>query len=260
MPKFAANLTWLFNEIDFTERFSAAASFGFRAAECQFPYQWDAELLSQECSAAELQMIMFNMPPGELDEGEYGLAALPGRESDFRQSVDLALKYATTLNCPMLHMLAGIVPEGDSHDEYLETYIKNLAWAAGVCAPLDITVLVEPINTFERPGYLISTTGQAREAIRQCNMENVAMQFDFHNAQLMEGNLTALLTGNLRYIRHMQIAGVPNRTPPDQGELNYPYLFDLVDSSGYQGWLGCEFRPGDNTVAGLSLLKQYGLG
>ena len=259
MPKFAANLTWLFNEFDFTERFSAAAGLGFKAAECQFPYQWDAELLSDVCSAAELQMIMFNMPPGKLDEGEYGLASIPGRESDFRQSVGQALKYATVLNCRMLHMLAGIVPEGASHNEYLETYIKNLAWAADVCARHNITVLVEPINTFERPGYLISTTGQARAAIQKCAMDNVAMQFDFHNAQLMEGNLTALLTDNLGYIRHMQIAGVPNRTPPNQGEMNYPYLFDLVDRLGYQGWLGCEFRPGENTRAGLSWLKQYGL-
>jgi len=259
MPNFAANLTWLFDELEFTERFSAAADVGFRAAECQFPYQWDAKLLSDQCLSAELQMIMFNMPPGRLEEGEYGLAALPGREPEFRQSVDQALAYATTLNCRMLHMLAGIVQDGASRDEYLETYIKNLAWAAGECALHDITVLVEPINTFERPGYLISTTGQAREAIQQCAMENVAMQFDFHNAQLMEGNLTSLLTDNLEYIRHMQIAGVPSRTPPNQGEMNYPYLFDLVDRLGYQGWLGCEFRPGENTRDGLSWLKQFGL-
>jgi hydroxypyruvate isomerase len=260
MPNFAANLTWLFNELNFTERFSAAAGLGFKAVECQFPYQWDTKLLRDDCSSAGQQMIMFNTPPGKLDEGEYGLAALPGRESDFRQSIDLALTYATALNCPMLHMLAGIVPDGASYNEYLETYVKNLAWAAAVCAQNGITVLIEPINTFERPGYLISTTGQAREAIRQCGMDNIAIQFDFHNAQLMEGNLTALLNDNLSYIRHMQIAGVPNRTPPDQGEMNYPYLFDLVDRSGYQGWLGCEFRPGKNTPAGLAWLKQYGLG
>lgn len=260
MPKFAANLTWLFNEFDFTERFSAAAGLGFQAVECQFPYQWDVELLGDKCSSAELQMIMFNMPPGKLDEGEYGLAALPGREPEFRQAIDQALNYATTLNCRMLHVLAGIVPDGASRDEHLRTYIKNLAWAAGVCERHGITVLIEPINTFERPGYLISTSGQAREAIQQCATDNVAMQFDFHNVQLMEGNLTTLLTDNFKYIRHMQIAGVPNRTPPDQGEINYPYLFDFVDRLGYQGWLGCEFRPGENTRDGLSWSKQYGLG
>lgn len=260
MPKFAANLTWMFNEYDFPERFDAARKLNFKAVECQFPYAWESALLAGRQSAAGLQMIMFNMPPGDMDEGEYGLAALPGREQEFQESVELALAYAGVLNCHMLHMLAGITTPDYSRQEYLDTYIRNLRWAAKQCAKSDVVVLVEPINTIERPGYLISTTAQARQVIQQADLDNVAMQFDFHNAQLMEGNLTAALHTNLKYIRHMQIAGVPNRTPPDQGEMNYAYLFGLVDELGYQGWLGCEFRPGDKTTDGLSWAKDFGIG
>ena len=260
MPKFAANLTWMFNEYDFPERFAAARNLNFQAVECQFPYPWDKALLADRLQAADLQMIMFNMPPGSMEEGEYGLAALTGRELEFQDAVDVALTYADTLNCQMLHMLAGIVPKHLSREECWGNYVKNLGWAAKKCAESKVIVLVEPINTFEKPGYLISTTEEARKAIEEVGLDNVAMQFDFHNAQLMEGNLTTALQTNLKYIRHMQIAGLPNRTPPDKGELNYAYLFDLIDELGYQGWLGCEFRPGEKTADGLSWARAFGIG
>ena len=260
MPKFAANLTWMFNEYDFPDRFVAARNLNFQAVECQFPYAWDKALLADRLRSAELQMIMFNMPPGNMEEGEYGLAALTGREGEFQDAVDLALTYADALDCRMLHMLAGIVPQHLSPEECRENYIESLTWAATRCAKSDAVVLVEPINTFEKPGYLISTTEQARKAIEEVGLTNVAMQFDFHNAQLMEGNLTTALKTNLKYIRHMQIAGLPNRTPPDEGEMNYGYLFDLVDDLGYQGWLGCEFRPGEKTADGLSWARAFGIG
>jgi len=260
MPKFAANLTWMFNEHDFPERFAAAVGLGFEAAECQFPYEWEAQLLADNCSLAGLQMIMFNMPPGAPGRGEYGLAALPGRESEFQESVQHALTYADALNCRMLHMLAGIVPADQCRQKYLETYIQNLEWAAKECARSDVAVLLEPINTFERPGYLISTTSEARYVIEQIESANVAMQFDVHNAQLMEGNLSRALRSNFSNIGHIQIAGVPDRTPPDVGEINYPYLFDLIDELGYTGWVGCEFRPGERTVDGLVWAASYGIG
>lgn len=260
MPRFAANLTWMFHEHDFPDRFVAARDLGFTAAECQFPYAWDAGLLAERQVAAGMPLIMFNMPPGDMESGEYGLACLPGREAEFQDTVGTALEYAAELNCRMLHVLAGIVPSDEARDRCLDTFLENLDWAARACLEAGVVVLVEPINTVERPGYLITTTVEARQALGRVEADNVAMQFDFHNVQLMEGNLTAVLTRNLHYIRHMQVAGIPGRTPPDRGELNYPYLFDLVDELGYQGWLGCEFRPGDVTAEGLAWAGPYGLG
>lgn len=260
MPKFAANLTWLFNEYDFLDRFEAARQLNFRAVECQFPYAWEVGTLAAKQDASGLEVLMFNTPSGDMSGGEYGLAALPKRESEFKESVALALTYAQALNCRMLHMLAGIVPPHMDREEFHATFVSNLKWAAGECRKSDVTVLLEPINTVERPGYLISTTREARRAIHQAGADNVAMQFDFHNTQLMEGNLTATLENNLEYIRHMQIAGVPDRTPPDRGEMNYDYLFDLVDRLGYEGWLGCEFRSGKNTREALSWARKYGIG
>jgi len=260
MPKFAANLTWMFHEFAFLDRFEAAQELGFEAVECQFPYQWERQDLAERLGASGLQQIMFNMPPGNADSGEYGLAGLPGRANEFQDSVGKALEYADALDCPMLHMLAGIVPSDRSREDCLDTLIENLNWAAEACARSGVTVLMEPINTFERPGYLISTTVEARQAMEQIRCDNVAMQFDFHNAQLMEGNLTAVLESNFHLVRHMQIAGVPGRTPPDNGEINYPYVFALVDELGYEGWIGCEFRCGEPTVNGLGWAGMFGIG
>lgn len=260
MPKFAANLTWMFHECDFLDRFTVARKLNFEAVECQFPYAWNHSILAQRQADSQLQMVMFNTPPGNMDEGEYGIAALPGREREFKQSVLRALLYAEALNCKMLHVLAGITPRHQDKDRYCSTYLSNLNWAAEECEKSNVTVLVEPINTFERPGYLITTTAEAANMIRQADSTNVAMQYDFHNAQLMEGNLTAVLASNVEYIRHMQIAGVPGRTPPDRGEMNYQYLFELVDKLGYQGWLGCEFQTGDSSTEALSWARNYGIG
>ena len=260
MPKFAANLTWLFHEHEFIDRFAAAGEFGFQAVECQFPYAWEREILADRRAASELELVMFNTPPGSLDDGEYGLAALPGREQEFKESITHALSYADALDCRMLHILAGIVPEKQDRERYCSTYLANLKWAAEECGKSDVFILLEPINTIERPGYLISTTTDARRFIQQLDTDNIAMQFDFHNAQLMEGNLTTALQVNLEYIRHMQIAGVPDRAPPDKGEMNYDYLFELIDQLGYDGWVGCEFRSGQSTKDALGWAKKYGIG
>ena len=260
MPKFAANLTWMFHEHEFTDRFGAARDLGFEAVECQFPYEWEKGLLAERLAASGLQQVMFNMPPGDTEKGEYGLAGLPGRSGEFRESVAKALEYANALGCRMLHVLAGIIPSGSSRRDCMDIYVENVRWAALQCARSDVTVLVEPINTFERPGYLISTSVEARQAIERIGGDNLGMQFDFHNAQLMEGNLTAVLESSIPYVRHMQIAGVPGRTPPDRGEINYPYLFQLVDDLGYTGWIGCEFRCGEPTAGGLRWARNFGIG
>jgi hydroxypyruvate isomerase len=260
MPRFAANLTWMFHEHAFVDRFAAARDLGFEAVECQFPYEWEQGELSERLAASGLEQIMFNMPPGDADSGDYGLAGLPGRRGELQDSVGKALEYAAAMQCTMLHMLAGIVPPDQPRQKYLDAFIDNLGWAAAECARSGVTVLVEPINTFERPGYLISTTVEAQHAIAQVNTDNVAMQFDFHNVQLMEGNLTAILRASFPLIRHMQIAGIPGRTPPDKGELNTPYLFDCVDQLGYTGWIGCEFRCGEPTAGGLVWAKPFGIG
>ena len=260
MPKFAANLTWMFKEHDFPDRFKAAADAGFKAVECQFPYDFSPQLLAEKRQAAGVSQIMFNSPPGNADAGEYGLAGLPGRTQEFQDSIHKALEYARALDCRWIHVLAGIVPDDDFEPRCREAYLENIAWAAGTLAPEGVGVLLEPINTVERSGYLLSLTAQARDALDKLELDNVAIQYDFHNAQLMEGRITLTLESNIAYIRHMQIAGLPNRTPPDEGETNHVYLFDLIDRLGYDGWVGCEYRPKGTTLESLAWAKPYGIG
>ncbi len=264
MPRFAANLGWMLQEVPMLERFQLARDLGFQAVECPLPYEFGAPDLADACEAAGLEFIMLNAPPGDMQAGEYGLAGLAGRESEFRDSIDLALDYATRLNSRHIHVLAGIVPAGQRIESCRELYCENLAWAAERCAREQVGVLIEPINTYERPGYLTTRTSEARAALAQVGHDNLAIQYDFHNAQLMEGSITATLTENIHLIRHMQIAGVPGRTPPDEGEMNYAYLFQLIDDLGYQGWVGCEYRPhGTHTGASresLSWAGPYGIG
>ncbi|HSS64250.1 MAG TPA: TIM barrel protein, partial [Gammaproteobacteria bacterium] len=224
MPKFAANLSWMFTEHAFPDRFQAAADAGFEAVEVQLPYDFPADELAARRRAAGVKQIMFNAPPGAMEAGEYGLAGLPGREQEFRDSIGRSLDYAAALDCRLIHVLAGIVPEGHSVDRCWETYLENVAWAADACARAGAGVLLEPINTVERPGYLVSLTTRAREAVDRIGRDNVGIQYDFHNAQLMEGRITRTLEANIAFIRHMQIAGLPNRTRPDEGEMNYRYL------------------------------------
>lgn len=264
MPKFAANLSWLLQEYSWLDRFDAAQKLGFKAVECQFPYDYPAEELAEACAAANLEFIMFNAPPGDLAAGEYGLSGLPGREAEFQDSIGVALDYAKVLRSRFIHVLAGIVPAGENSECYREVYIENLSWAAAQAQEAGVGILIEPINTYERPGYLTTLTSEAAQVLRLVDSPNLGIQFDFHNAQLMEGYLTRSLETHIGVIRHMQIAGIPGRTPPDQGELNYSYYFDLVDRLEYQGWIGCEYRPigvGDGaTKSSLDWASKFGLG
>lgn len=260
MPRFAANLTWMFNEHAFTDRFQAAADAGFKAVEIQLPYEHPPEVLARHRDAAGVSQIMFNAPPGNMRAGEYGISGLPGREAEFRDSVAQALEYAGALDCQWIHVLAGIVPQGVTAEQCWNTYLENVAWAADRCADAGVGVLLEPINTVERSGYLVSLTAEARQAVASLGRANVGIQYDFHNAQLMEGRLTRTLKDNIEMIRHMQVAGLPDRTPPDDGEMNFHYLFELVDQLGYEGWIGCEYRPRGSTLESLGWAKAYGIG
>ena len=264
MPKFAANLSWLLQDLPMPRRLQAACDLGFEAVECRFPYEYAAKELAGHCDAAGLEFVMFNAPPGDMQAGEYGISCLPGRKAEFEASIEAALAYAATLRAQFVHVLAGKVPPNELRERYVDVYVENLSWACAACEREGVGVLIEPINTYEMPGYLTSLTAHAIETMALVDNPNLGIQYDFHNAQLMEGSITKTLEQHISSIRHMQIANVPGRLPPGSGELNFPYLFDLIDRLGYQGWVGCEYRPqGDHPASTRESLfwgKKFGLG
>lgn len=255
MPKFAANLSMMFNEVDFLDRFDAAAMAGFKGVEFLFPYDWDAVELRAKLEAAGLAQALFNLPPGDFAKGDRGFGAMPGREADFDAALDKALAYADTLDCELLHVMSGIVPAGVSRDACTETLVANLRRAAPKAAASGRTLIIEPINTRDIPGYFLNTQDQARAIIEAVGADNVGLQFDFYHCQIVEGDLARTFERQLDLVRHVQIAGVPERHEPNVGEINYPYLFDLMDRLGYDGWVGCEYRPKAGTVEGLGWMK-----
>ena len=260
MPKFAANLSFLFQELPFLERFDAARKAGFEAVEYLFPYDHDPAEIAARLDANGLTQALFNLPPGDWQAGERGLAALPGREADFRASVEEALPYAEALGCERLHVMAGVVPTGADARACEETYVANLAFAAGALREAGARALIEPLNATDMPGYLLSTSGHARRVVETVGGDNLFLQYDLYHRQIMEGNLVAGFERHRPIIAHIQIAGVPGRHEPSLGEINYPYLFDVIDESGYDGWIGCEYRPLRGTLEGLGWLAAYGIG
>ena len=256
MPRFAANLTMLFNEVPFPERFAAAAAAGFTGVECLFPYAHPADELAGLLAAHGLQQALFNLPPGDWDAGERGLAALPGREAEFRASVDTALAYARALRCPTLHVMAGLVPEGADHDAMHRTYVENLRHAADAAVADGVTLVIEPLNDRDVPGYFLPRIDGAAAIVAEVDRPNVGLQFDCYHVQIMDGDLATRLARHAPLVRHVQIASVPERHEPDTGEVAYPYLFDLLDRLGYAGWVGCEYRPATTTVAGLGWMPS----
>lgn len=258
--RFIANLSWLCKEVDLPDRFALAASLGFKAVECGLPYEVSAEEFYAGWKKGGLPLVMINAATGDMTAGEYGLAALPGREADFRSAFEASLAYALPTGCHFLHVLAGIVPADSDRDACIDTYIDNLKWACSVCAGHGMQVLIEPINTVERPGYFLSRTDQAAAVIEQVGRDDIGIQYDTHNAQLMEGDLTRTLTRFFDRIHHIQVAGLPDRSPPDRGELNHDHIFALLESLGYAGWIGCEYRPGPDTAATLGWAKRFGIG
>jgi len=256
MPRFSANVTHLFTEVPFLERFAAAAACGFKGVECLFPYANSAGEVADAVSMAEIKMALFNAPPGDFAAGERGLSALPGRQQDFRDSFEVALNYAELLDCQNIHVLAGVVPE-DQWDDALETYFGNLAIAAEMAKELDITVLIEPIVM---DGYFLIRPDDAVQAVEEVGAKNLKILYDIYQAQLAQGAVTDFLDNHLDKIAHIQIAGVPGRHEPDRsGELNWPYLFDLLDAHGFDGWVGAEYVPRNGTHAGLTWAKDWGI-
>ena len=264
MPRFAANLSMLYNDVDFLDRFAAAARDGFKAVEYLFPYAYPAQELTQRLQANGLQQVLFNAPPGNWDAGERGLACLPGREAEFREGIAKAIDYAQALQCPCIHVMAGLAPQGADAATVRATYIANVRYAAEQAAPHGIQILLEPINGRDMPGFFLSRQDQAHTLIAEIGATNVKVQMDLYHAQIVEGDLAMKIRQYLPtgHVGHLQIAGVPERHEPDVGEVNYTYLFQLLDRLGYDSWIGCEYRPARGaaphaTSDGLGWLKPW---
>ena len=255
MPKFAANLSMMFNEHDFPNRFAAAAKAGFDAVEFLFPYDYSPAEVAQWHKENNLKNVLFNLPPGDWAAGERGIAALPGRETEFRAGVAKAVEYALALGTPQLHMMAGLVPAGSDMAIHRKTYFENMKFAAQALAKHNLNLLLEPINTRDMPGYFLNTQVQAHELRVESGEPNVKVQMDFYHAQIMEGDLAETFKKYFKDIGHTQIASVPKRNEPDDGEVNYPYLYQLLDEMGYEGYVGCEYRPKGKTEDGLAWFK-----
>lgn len=257
MPRFAANLTMMYNEHAVLDRFAAAAQDGFKAVEFLFPYDFLATELKARLDTHGLTQVLFNAPPGDWAAGERGIASLPGREDEFRRSIDSALDYVRVLGNRTLHVMAGLIAPGQSRERHREVYLKNLAYAAKTLQAEGITLIIEPINTRDMPGFFLNRQDDAQAICAEVGATNLKVQFDCYHCQIVEGDLALKLQRDMAGIGHIQIAGVPERHEPDIGELNYPYLFELIDTLGYDGWIGCEYRPRAGTSAGLGWLKPY---
>jgi hydroxypyruvate isomerase len=257
MPKFAANLSMLYGEHDFLERFAAAAKDGFRGVEYLFPYAYEKQALVDALKNNKLSQVLHNMPAGDWDAGERGLACLPDRVGEFQDGVGKAIDYARALGCTQLHAMAGIRPNGVDSDKIAKTYIENLRFAAGETKKAGIKLLIEAINTIDIPGFYLSTSAQALAVIDTAGSDNLYFQYDIYHMQVMEGDLVRTIEKNLAKIPHMQLADNPGRHEPGSGEINYPFLFDAIDRMGYKGWIGCEYKPKAGTTAGLGWLRPY---
>jgi hydroxypyruvate isomerase len=251
MPRFAANLSMLFTEVPFLDRFDRAAAAGFEAVEFLFPYPYPVKELRRRLDANGLALVLHNLPAGDWDAGERGIACHPDRVDEFRLGVSAALRYAQELDVPQLNCLAGIAPTGVSTDTLHRTLVGNLRYAADKLQRAGIKLLLEPVNTFDMPGFHVSRSSQALELIDEVGAGNLLLQYDLYHAQRMEGELAATLQRHLARIGHVQLADNPGRHEPGTGEINYPYLFELLDRIGYDGWVGCEYRPAGATEAGL---------
>ncbi|HVP52972.1 MAG TPA: 2-oxo-tetronate isomerase [Terriglobales bacterium] len=255
MPKFAANLSMLFTELDFLARFAAAARCGFTGVEYLFPYAYSKEQLAEALRKHGLTQVLHNLPAGDWERGERGIACHPDRIGEFQEGVGRAIDYARALGCGQINCLAGIatVPQDRARD----AFIANLKHAAPRLAEHGIKLLIEPINTRDMPGFFLSTSAQALDIMNEANEPNLYLQYDIYHMQMMEGNLAATIKQNLARIAHIQVADVPGRHEPGTGEINYKFLFQHLDMIGYQGWVGCEYKPLAKTEDGLGWLAPY---
>lgn len=258
MPKLAANLTMLFNEVPFMERFDAAAKAGFKGVEFLFPYAFDAAEIAGKLKANQLELVLHNLPAGNWEGGERGIACHPDRVAEFREGVATALTYGKTLGVKQINCLAGIMPKDVTHEAAQETLVANLTYAASQCKAAGIRLLIEPINIYDIPGFFLTTTKQALEVIRQTGSDNLFVQYDIYHMQRMEGELVNTIKANLPMIGHIQLADTPGRFEPGTGEINYAYLLPMLDTLGYTGWIGCEYKPKAGTVEGLGWRSMIG--
>jgi hydroxypyruvate isomerase len=257
MPQFAANLTMLFNEAPFLERFDLAGKAGFKAVEFLFPYAFSAQEIKAQLDKNQLQLVLHNLPAGDWDAGERGIACHPERIDEFRVGVSKAIEYAKTLGVGQVNCLAGKIPEGANSDVVRATFIENLRFAASELKKANLRLLIEPINTFDIPGFYLSRTTQAIEIMDEVGADNLYLQYDIYHAQRMEGELANTIQKYLPHIAHIQLADNPGRNEPGTGEINYRYLFAYLDRIGYKGWIGCEYKPATTTEAGLSWLSEH---
>ena len=253
MLRFAANLSFMYGEHAFPDRFAAAAADGFKAVEYLFPYEYPATQLASWLEEHGLVQALFNAPPGDWAAGERGLASLPGKENEFRSGMHRAFEYATVLKCRKIHVMAGLQPGSRS------TFVSNLAWAAALAEPAGIELMLEPINTRDMPGYFLNRQDEAHTIVDEVGSPALKVQMDLYHCQIVEGDVSMKLRKYLpqKTVGHIQIASVPARNEPDQGELNYDYVLDLIDELGFDGWIGCEYRPKGGTSEGLGWFRKH---
>lgn len=256
MPKFAANLTMLFNEHDFLDRFQAAAEAGFKGVEYLFPYAYDKQQLADKLQQHGLTQVLHNLPAGDWDGGERGIAILPERVGEFQDGVGRAIEYAAALGCKQVNCLAGKLAEGADRELAHKTFVSNLQFAAAKLKEAGLRLLVEPINTFDIPGFYLNRTEQAAALLQDVGSDNLFIQYDVYHAQRMEGELANTMKKHLDKIAHIQIADNPGRNEPGTGEINYAWLFKYIDSLGYQGWIGGEYKPAGVTKDGLGWMSE----
>ena len=257
MPKFAANLSFLFTDAPFPERFARAAAAGFRGVEYLFPYDYPAREVAEWLRDSDLEQVLFNLPPGDWAAGERGLACLPDRRGEFAESVDRALDYAMVLDCRRLHCMAGLRPRDVPEAELAATYVANLRYAADRAAGIGAMLTIEPINSrIDMPGYWLDDIAKALRLLDAIDRPNVRLQYDIYHAQIIAGDLARTLEAQIGRIGHVQVADNPGRHEPGSGEIAYPFLFDLLDRLGYDGWVGCEYKPRGTTEGGLGWMSR----
>ncbi len=257
MPRFAANLTMMFNEVPFLDRFEAAAAAGFTGVEYLFPYDFEKRALAALLQRFGLAQVLHNLPAGNWSSGERGIAILPDRIGEFRDGVSRAIDYAGALGCTQLNCLAGIAPPGADRKALQATFVANLAFAAEQLKRAGIRLLIEPINTRDLPGFFLNRTSDAVALIDEVGTDNLFIQYDVYHMQIMEGDLARTIAANLGRIAHIQLADNPGRNEPGSGEINYPFLYRRLDALGYGGWIGCEYKPATTTAEGLGWFAPF---
>lgn len=260
MPRFAANLSLMFGEVAFLDRFAAAVESRFSAVEYQFPYAFDRRDIASAARDAHLPVVLHNTPPGDFDKGERGLGCIPGRQAEFRDQVTLAIDYARAVGCTKIHVMAGIWPDGAKEEDLNKVFVENLRHAGKEAAKVGIDILIEPLSRPSVPNYFLVKSKQAIRLMDEAKVPNLYLQYDIFHMQVMEGNLAPTIERHLKRIGHIQIADAPGRNEPGTGEINFPFLLGHIDSLGYGGWVGAEYKPAGETKAGLGWFQPYRTG